>query len=165
MRRFLNARHRLYGLSLQRRTSTSYKARLKAARAGGGSSAAVSTPTAAAAAVQQLTEPASLSAFVLWELRAIYGRRMFDPETLSDYELRNGVSDEREEELSNLIYAHWKENAADEGWSQVAWVKLETIVKELNESELHSGYPLDIHTVRTCPKNRPKPSNSVSTVS
>ena len=34
----------------------------------------------------------SLSQFKLWELLAVYGRRDYDPDQLSPYELRNGVS-------------------------------------------------------------------------
>ena len=37
----------------------------------------------------------SVAGFELWELRAIYGRRDYDPDLFTDYERRNGVSPDR----------------------------------------------------------------------
>ena len=42
----------------------------------------------------------SLNRFKPWSRKNIYGRRTYDPEKFSNYEQRNGVSDEREEELA-----------------------------------------------------------------
>ena len=43
--------------------------------------------------------------------------RIYDPERFSNYEQRNGVSDEREEELVYLVHSHWKEDVGDQGCS------------------------------------------------
>ena len=48
--------------------------------------------TAGTASTDSATDFDSLSQFKLWELLAVYGRRDYDPEQLSPYELRNGVS-------------------------------------------------------------------------
>ena len=69
----------------------------KAARLGGepGSTARAASPalsstsTATAGTARDLD---SLSQFTVWELHFIYGQRDYDPEKLSTYEQRNGVS-------------------------------------------------------------------------
>ena len=61
---------------------------------------------------------------------------MHDPDTLTPYEMRNGVSAEREEVPALLCAAHWKEGAADEGRSMVTWLTLEEILRALADSEL-----------------------------
>ena len=40
-------------------------------------------------------------------------RRDYNPEDFSAYELRNGVSDEREKERAVLAFAHYKEDVQD----------------------------------------------------
>eukprot|EP00966_Prymnesium_polylepis_P332680 7388164-Prymnesium_polylepis.1 len=50
--------------------------------------------------------------------------------------MRNGVSEDREEELALLVHAHWQEDKNDKGRSAVSWVKLEDILRELKDSEL-----------------------------
>ena len=92
--------------------------------------------SAAGAPLQAIELGESVSKFVLWELMAIYGCREYDPESLSPYELRNGVSEERGEELSLLVHAHWQEDANDRGLSTVRWVKLEDVVRQLRDCEL-----------------------------
>ena len=73
----------------------------------------------------------------LWEMFGIYGRREYDPDTLTSYELRNGISADREKELAYLVYASWKEDANDVGRSAIAWVTLEEIVTALSDNELN----------------------------
>ena len=80
--------------------------------------------SAAGVPLQAIELGESVSKFVLWELMAIYGCREYDPESFSPYELRNGVNEERDEELSLLVFAHWQEDANDKGLSAVRWVKL-----------------------------------------
>lgn len=84
----------------------------------------------------QVVEIESLSKFVLWELRGIYGQRVHDPDTLTPYEMRNGINAEREEVPALLCAAHWKEDVNDEGRSMVTWLTLEEILRALQDSEL-----------------------------
>ena len=72
----------------------------------------------------------------LWELFGIYGRREYDPDALTGYELRNGISTDREKELAYLVYAEWKEDANDDGKKSISWVTLEDIVTALTDNEL-----------------------------
>ena len=92
--------------------------------------------SAAGVPLQAIELGESVSKFVLWELMAIYGCREYDPESFSPYELRNGVNEERDEELSLLVFAHWQEDANDKGLSAVRWVKLEDIMRQLRDCEL-----------------------------
>ena len=100
------------------RCKAEYAARIKLAKAaaGGGSSTATS-PTASAGAARSSAELESLVALKLWEMFGIYGRREYDPDTLTSYEIRNGISADREKELAYLVYASWKEDANDVGRS------------------------------------------------
>ena len=126
------------------RCKTEYAERLKAARPEGsseveGRQGGSISPTNAASTASGRNADLDLVGFKLWELNAIYGRRSFDPDKLSQYELRNGmVSEDREEELAYLVGAHWKENTDDVGKSAVLWVLLEEIVSQLNDSELNA---------------------------
>ena len=125
------------------RCKAEYAARIKLAKAaaGGGSSAATS-PTASAGAARSSAELESLVSLKLWELFGIYGRREYDPDALTGYELRNGISTDREKELAYLVYAEWKEDANDVGRSAIAWVTLEEIVTALSDNELKRARPL-----------------------
>ena len=78
------------------RCKAEYAARIKLAKAaaGGGSSTATS-PTASAGAARSSAELESLVALKLWEMFGIYGRREYDPDTLTSYELCNGISADR----------------------------------------------------------------------
>ena len=120
------------------RCKAEYTARIKLARAaaGDGSSTATS-PTASAGAARSSAEPESLVSLKLWELFGIYGRREYDPDTLTSYELRNGISADRDKELAYLTYASWKEDANDVGRSTISWVTLEEIVTSLSDNELN----------------------------
>ena len=66
------------------RCKAEYAARIKLAKAaaGGGSSTATS-PTASAGAARSSAELESLVALKLWEMFGIYGRREYDPDTLT----------------------------------------------------------------------------------
>ena len=94
-------------------------------------------PTASAGAARSSAELESLVALKLWEMFGIYGRREYDPDTLTSYEIRNGISADREKELAYLVYASWKEDANDVGRSTIAWVTLEEIVTALSDNELN----------------------------
>ena len=120
------------------RCKAEYAARIKLAKtaAGSGSSTA-SSPTASAGAAPSSVEIESLVGLKLWELLCIYGRRDYNPDTLTAYELRNGISADREKEPAYLIYAAWKEDATDVGKSTISWVTLEDIVKALSDNELN----------------------------
>jgi hypothetical protein len=120
------------------RCKAEYAARIKLAKAaaGGGSSAATS-PTASAGAARSSAELELLVSLKLWELFGIYGRREYDPDSLTAYELRNGISADREKELAYLIYAEWKEDANDIGRATISWVTLEDIVTSLSDNELN----------------------------
>ena len=116
-----------------------YSARLKQAKlsgAGGGSDAGSSSPTASLGSAAQPVEVESMVGFKLWTLFVIYGRRDYDPDALTGYELRNGISTDREKELAYLVHANWKEDVNDSGRSTIVWVKLEEIVKALTDNEL-----------------------------
>ena len=72
-------------------------AALKAARTGqlatpASRGASPAPSTAGTTSTDSAPDFDSLSQFKLWELLAVYGRRDYDPEQLSPYELRNGVS-------------------------------------------------------------------------
>ena len=72
-------------------------ASLKAARTGqlatpASRGASPAPSTAGTTSTDSAPDFDSLSQFKLWELLAVYGRRDYDPEQLSPYELRNGVS-------------------------------------------------------------------------
>jgi hypothetical protein len=72
-------------------------ASLKAARTGqlatpASRGASPAPSTAGTTSTDSAPDSNSLSQFKLWELLAVYGRRDYDPEQLSPYELRNGVS-------------------------------------------------------------------------
>ena len=119
------------------RCKAEYAARIKLAKAaaGGGSSAATS-PTASAGAARSSAELELLVGLKLWELFGIYGRREYDPDALTGYEHRNGISTDREKELAYLVYAEWKEDANDDGKKSISWVTLEDIVTVLTDNEL-----------------------------
>lgn len=78
----------------------------------------------------------SVAGFELWELRAIYGRRDFDPDLFSEYERRNGVSPDREKQYAVLAFAHYKEDVNDEGKSVHGWIGLERLLRTLSRAEL-----------------------------
>ena len=59
----------------------------------------------------------SVAGFELWELRAVYGRRDYDPDLFTDYERRNGVNPDREKRRAVLAFAHYKEDSDDDGKS------------------------------------------------
>ena len=71
-----------------------------------------------------------------WELRAIYGRRDYDPELFTDYERRNGVNPDREKRRAVLAFAHYKEDANDDGKSVHGWIGLEELLQTLSGGEL-----------------------------
>ena len=120
------------------RCKAEYAARIKLAKAAaGGVSSTATSPTASAGAARSSAELESLVALKLWEMFGIYGRREYDPDTLTSYELRNGISADREKELAYLVYASWKEDANDVGRSTIAWVTLEEIVTALSDNELN----------------------------
>ena len=111
-----------------------YAARRKQARAS--EEPASASPVNAASCMTQSVEVESINHFKLWEVLQIYGRRIHDPEKFSNYELRNGVSEGREEELAYLVHSHWKEDINDHGRSVCTWVLLEDIVRSLKDEEL-----------------------------
>ena len=120
------------------RCKAEYAARIKLAKAAaGGVSSTATSPTASAGAARSSAELESLVALKLWEMFGIYGRREYDPDTLTSYEIRNGISADREKELAYLVYASWKEDANDVGRSTIAWVTLEEIVTALSDNELN----------------------------
>ena len=120
------------------RCKAEYSARIKLAKAAaGGSSSSASSPTASAGAAPLSVEIESLVCLKLWELIGIYGRREYDPDSLTSYELRNGISADREKELAYLVYASWKEDVNDVGRSTISWVTLEEIVTALSDNELN----------------------------
>lgn len=124
------------------RCKAEYALRLKAARlgdGGGGSDAGSATPTLGAGLAAAVAEAAdgSLVGFKLWEIVSIYGRRDYDPEKLSSYELRNGISPDREKELALLAFAHYKEDANDGGRSVHGWISLRDIIADLSDNELN----------------------------
>ena len=73
---------------------------------------ASSPPTRAPSPASSATAGLDVSVvgFELWELRAIYGRRDYDPDLFTDYERRNGVSPDREKQYAVLAFAHYKED-------------------------------------------------------
>ena len=64
-------------------------------------------------------------------------RRDYNPEAFTAYESRNGVNPEREKERALLVFAHYKEDTNDAGRSLHGWVKLEDLMRDLNDSELN----------------------------
>jgi hypothetical protein len=109
-----------------------YAARRKAAKIGDETGAA--SPLSASSTV----ELESLNYFKLSRIKQIYGRRLYDPDTFSNYELRNSLREERdrEEELAYLVHALWKEDVSDQGRSLCTWVLLKDIVRSLEDAEL-----------------------------
>ena len=69
------------------RCKAEYAARIKLAKAAaGGVSSTATSPTASAGAARSSAELESLVALKLWEMFGIYGRREYDPDTLTSYE-------------------------------------------------------------------------------
>jgi hypothetical protein len=78
----------------------------------------------------------SVAGFELWELRAVYGRRDYDPDLFTDYERRNGVNPDREKRRAVLAFAHYKEDSDDDGKSVHGWIGLEELLQTLSGGEL-----------------------------
>ena len=108
----------------------------KRARTGGGASS--SPPTRAPSPTSSATPgpDVSVAGLELWELRAIYGRRDYDPELFTDYERRNGVNPDREKRRAVLAFAHFKEDENDDGKSVHGWIGLEELLQTLSGGEL-----------------------------
>ena len=109
----------------------------KRARADGppASSPPTRAPSPASSATAGLD--ASVVGFELWELRAIYGRRDYDPDLFTEYERRNGVSPDREKQYAILAFAHYKEDENDDGKSVHGWIGLERLLQTLSRGELN----------------------------
>ena len=67
---------------------------------------------------------------------ALYGRRDYDPDQFSSYELRNGVAPDRVKQRAVLTFAHYKENEADMGKSVHGWIELEELLRALPAEKL-----------------------------
>ena len=67
---------------------------------------------------------------------ALYGRRDYDPDQFSSYELRNGVAPDRVKQRAVLAFAHYKENEADMGKSVHGWIELEELLRALPAEKL-----------------------------
>ena len=77
-----------------------------------------------------------LASFELSELLSIHGRRYYDPDQFSSYELRNGVAPDRVKQRAVLAFAHYKENEADMGKSVHGWIELEELLRALPAEKL-----------------------------
>ena len=99
---------------------------------------ASSPPTRAPSPASSATAGLDVSVvgFELWELRAIYGRRDYDPDLFTEYERRNGVSPDREKQYAILAFAHYKEDENDDGKSVHGWIGLERLLQTLSRGEL-----------------------------
>ena len=96
------------------RCKAEYAARIKLAKAAaGGVSSTATSPTASAGAARSSAELESLVALKLWEMFGIYGRREYDPDTLTSYEIRNGISADREKELAYLVRLRFMEGGRE----------------------------------------------------
>ena len=106
-----------------------YSRRLREAKRARTDEGADSSPPTRAPSPASSTAPGpevSVAGFEsLWELRAIYGRRDYDPDLFSDYERRNGVNSDREKQYAVLAFAHYKEDEEDDGKSVHGWIRLE----------------------------------------
>ena len=112
-------------------------AEAKRARTGGGdagSQASTRAPSPTSSATAGLD--VSVASFELWELLSIYGRRDYDPDQFSSYELRNGVAPDRVKQRAVLAFAHYKENEADMGKSVHGWIELEELLRALPAEKL-----------------------------
>jgi hypothetical protein len=81
-------------------------------------------------------ESDALQGLQLWELLAVYGRRDYDPEKFTPYELRNGIGEDRVKERAVLAFAHYKEGSNDAGRSKHVWLTLEELVQAFADEQL-----------------------------
>ena len=128
---------------------TAYAQRLQEAkRARTGGAPASSPPTRAPSPASSTTPgpEVSVAGFELWELRAVYGRRDYDPDLFTDYERRNGVNPDREKRRAVLAFAHYKEDENDGGKSVHGWIGLEELLQTRCRA---TSSPFSITTSRT----------------